>query len=177
MSNVVVIVCDGPDALSLLKRRLESITFMAGFKCTQFDKLDKFGPHVLMRPLTGDDSSLLLTTQTIPTLPFRSQRQCIVSVKSLNASKVAATVNGMKAEDDFVSHLGRVCVVRDDSDGDLPEIVLVEVTAVRSDADADADDGQLDMTTRKTQLLMEWAMQREQQSPVPVPVPAHSHSQ
>ena len=143
MSNpFVVVVCQN---IKITKRVIDAVSF-SGFTSSSLLAVEKLGPHVLLTPTSGEDASILLVSDALPSSSFSPQSRCVITVKNLSASKVAATVQGYDIHRDFVSGLGQICVVTTrDANDEIPEIVLVEV----------AD------PSRKTELLLQWAVEQQ----------------
>ena len=142
MSNpFVVVVCQN---LKSTKRVIDAVSF-SGFTSSSLLSNEKLGPHVLLTPISGEDASILLVLDALPSFP--PQRHCIITVKNISAAKVAATVQGYNIQKDFISGLGQICVVasKDDHAG-IVEMVLVEVVD----------------PSKKTELLLQWAVEQQE---------------
>ena len=103
--GVTVVSCRDPAAT---KRIVDAVTFSA-YTHAQLSA-DTLGPHVLMRLKAGGDT-LLLVSEAALTLACTPQRQVVLGVASVPASKVAATVCGCAVDDEFASAAGQLCVV------------------------------------------------------------------
>jgi hypothetical protein len=104
--GVTVVSCRDPAAI---KRIVDAVTFSA-YTHAQLSA-DTLAPHVLMRLKAGGDT-LLLVSEAAPTLACTPQRQVVLGVASVPASKVAATVCGCAVVDEFASAAGQLCVVQ-----------------------------------------------------------------
>ena len=96
MSNpFVVVVCQN---IKITKRVIDAVSF-SGFTSSSLHAVEKLGQHVLLTPISGEDASILLVLDTLPSLSFPPQPRCVITVKNLSASKVAASWRARKHDD------------------------------------------------------------------------------
>ena len=136
--GVTVVSCRDPAAT---KRIVDAVTFSA-YTHAQLSA-DTLGPHVLMRLKAGGDT-LLLVSEAAPALACTPQRQVVLGVASVPASKVAATVCGCAVVDEFASAAGQLCVVQ------CPAAAAEDLTLVLIEPN---EGGHM------AQVLVEWGVQ------------------